>query len=466
MNAGVPSAEEFSRPAKALIDSGAASTFDDATKILAAACPTIVAGADAMTHAHQAALLTAIETTVRSFGDAPVHLPAAVAAATCTVPGHDKATLVDAVAEAGGRLNTAADIVTSVPTIAVGTVTKTTEMTLQITWDQWFAHVDIDGRRLPERGNIVLAAVAAAALAVTECFKRALGTLEACHRNRSLNLWRPDAPTYPTARTPLGDEVIGPDLRHLPSSVWMVGLGHLGQGYAWCWRLLPYADPSECEILLQDFDKVNHANRTTGMLVRDGDEGRMKTRVIAEVLEGAGFKTRIVERRLLPDTRRDNAEPPLALIGVDKVEARRLISDVAWMFAVDVGLGAGPIDFTGISIHTFPAATPSHELPAWQGSGTSQRANRAQEQTAYRAARADGADGCGLVQLAETAVAAPFVGVIAACLALAEPLRVLHGRHPNITLTFDAGRSVPPRSTPADASPRFAFQAAGSNSCR
>lgn len=168
----------------------------------------------------------------------------------------------------------------------------------------------------------------------------------------------------------------------------------------------------------------------------------MKTRVIAEVLESAGFKTRIVERRLLTDTRRGTTEPPLALIGVDKVEPRRLISDVGWTFAVDVGLGAGPIDFTGISIHTFPA-TPSNEVPAWRESGTSQRAERAQKQTAYRAARAEGADACGLVQLAETAVAAPFVGVVAACLALAEPLRVLHGQHPNIALTFDVGRSAP-----------------------
>ena len=463
MNAGFPSVEGFSRPAKALIDRGAAPTFDDAAKILAGACPNVVAGPDAVTHAHQAALLTAIEATVRAFGDARVHLPAAVAGASCTVPGNLGATIADVIAEAGGNLVTTAEIVTAAPTIVVGTVPEATEMTLQITWDQWFAHVDIGGRRLPERGNMVLAAVAAAGIAVTECFRRVLGTLEACQRNRSLNLWRPDAPIYPTAPVPLGYEFIGPDLRYLPSSVWMVGLGHLGQGYAWCWRLLPYADPSACEILLQDFDKVNPANQTTGMFVRDGDTDRMKTRVIADVLERAGFKTRIVERRLLTDTRRGTTEPPLALIGVDKVEPRHLISDVGWTLAVDVGLGAGPIDFTGISIHTFPAPTPSTEVPAWQGSGASQRAERAQEQAAYRAARADGADACGLIQIAETAVAAPFVGVVAACLALAEPLRVLHGQHPNTTLTFDVGRSAPPRSTPGVTSPRIAYQAAGAD---
>jgi hypothetical protein len=465
MNKAIPLAEDFSRAAKALIDGGAASTFEAATQILEQACPSIVAGPDAMAHAHQAALLTSVETTVRAFGHALVHLPPEVAAADCSLSGHNHSTVRDAVTEAGGELVELDEtLATSAPTIIIGKATVSREMTLQVTWDQWFAHVDVDGLRLPERGNMILAAVAAAALAVTECFKRALGQLEACRRNRSLNLWRPELNDYPWEMASPRDELIGPSLRHLPQAVWLVGLGHLGQGYAWCWRLLPYADPSQCRIQLQDFDRVNHANRSTGMFVRDGDERRMKTRVISEALEGAGFITRIVERRLLPETRRDSTEPALALIGVDKVEPRRLISDVGWSFAVDVGLGGGPTDFTGINVHTFPAPTSSNNVAAWNAPRTSQRAARAREQKAYRSAQADGADACGLVQLAETSVAAPFVGVVAACLAVAEPLRALHGHHPHLTLAFDAGRTRPPRSTTGDETPRIAFVPAQASS--
>jgi len=237
----------------------------------------------------------------------------------------------------------------------------------------------------------------------------------------------------------------------------MVGLGHLGQGFAWCWRLLPYLERAKCEIQLQDFDKVNTANRTTGMFIRPDDVDQMKARVVAAALERAGFTTRIVERRLLPETRRHDTEPALALIGVDKLEPRRIISDVGWTFAVDVGLGAGPVDFTSISVHTFPAPTSSDDVSAWQGDGSADRAARAQEQDAYRNARSAGADGCGLVQLAETAVAALFVGIVAASLALAEPLRVLHGLDPNITLTYDAGRTAASRSTPGKDTPRVAY---------
>jgi hypothetical protein len=96
-------------------------------------------------------------------------------------------------------------------------------------------------------------------------------------------------------------------------------------------------------------------------------------------------------------------------------------------------------------------------VAAWQGDSSTDRAARAQRQEAYQNAEAEGADGCGLVRLAETAVAAPFVGVVAACLALAEPLRTLHGQEPHITLTYDSGRTAMPRATRATKAPRIGF---------
>lgn len=463
MSGAVPSVEDLSRPAKALIDGGLVAEFEDAAEILAESVPTVVVGPDAVSYGHQAALLTAVEATARTFGQVPVHVAVEVGGLQCVLPGLTNLTVADAILEAGGTLVDSPDTTERGPLVVIGSAATVGDPTLQITWDHWAASVNTTGDRLPERGNMVLAAVAAAALAVTECFKRALGVEEACYRPRSLNLWRPDLPFEPAQHPTLGDDVLGPDLRYLPSSAWMVGLGHLGQGFAWCWRLLPYLEPATCEIQLQDYDKVNTANRTTGMFIRPNDVNKMKARVVAAALERAGFTTRIVERGLLPETRRHDEEPALALIGVDKLDPRRIISDIGWTFAVDVGLGAGPVDFTGISVHTFPAPTSSHDVSAWSGDGSADRTARAQEQDAYRNALSAGADGCGLVQLAETAVAAPFVGVVAACLALAEPLRVLHGMDPNITLTYDAGRTAAPRSTPGTDTPRVAYLLASPN---
>lgn len=465
MSASIPSVDDMSRPAKALIDGGVVADFGDAAAILAASAPTVIAGPDAVSYGHQAALLTAVETACRAFEQVRVHIAPEVATARCVLPGMTDLTLADTVVEAGGQLVGSNEAFNgSGPMIVIGALATRRDLMLQVTWDQWVAHVDTVGGRLPERGNMVLAPVAAAALAVTECFLRALGIEEACYRRRSLNLWRPDlsfrAPQHPT----LDEDVLGPDLRYLPASVWMVGLGHLGQAYAWCWRMLPYLDPPECEIQLQDFDKVTTANHTTGMLIRPSDIGTLKTRVAASALERAGFTTRIVERRLLPDTRLHEKEPALALIGVDKLAPRRIISDVGWKFAVDVGLGAGPVDFTGVSIHTFPAPTSSHDVAAWQRDPSLERAARAHQQEAYRSALSGGADACGLIQLAETAVAAPFVGVVGACLALAEPLRVLHGLGPNITVAYDTRRTGAPRSTEGSASPRIAYVPARTSS--
>lgn len=458
MNAAAPTVDELSRPAKALIDAGVVAEFAEANAILAESVPAIVVGPDAISYGHQAALLTAVEVAARTFGKAPVHLPVEIVNTQCGLPGLTNLTVAEAVLEAGGILIDLADATNwSRPTVAIGATTTASDPTLHVTWDHWVASVNTTGDRLPERGNMVLAAVAAAALAVTECFKRALGSADACYRPRSLNLWRPDVSIGLGGIPTLSEETLGPDLRFLPSSVWMVGLGHLGQGFAWCWRLLPYLEPPKCEIHLQDFDKVNAANHTTGMLIRKHDIGQMKTRIVAAALERAGFATRIVERRLSPGTRRHETEPSLALVGVDKIQPRLQISDVGWALAVDVGLGAGPVDFTAISIHTFPAPTSSHDVRAWQVDGSDHRAARAHAQDAYRNALSAGADQCGLVQLAETAVAAPFVGVVAACLALAEPLRLLHGRNPNITLGYDAGRTVAAHSTLGTDTPRIAY---------
>lgn len=457
MNDGIPKVDELSRAAKALMDSGLVAGFGDAGEILAATVPTIVLGADADSYSHQAALLTAVETTARAFDQAPVHLASSLHDRACRVPGMYDLTLAEAIVEAGGHfVRPDALMHSSRPVIGIGTVTPTSALTLQVTWDHWVAHVDTTGRRLPERGNMILAPAAAAALAVTECFKRALGADEACYRRRSLNIWRPGE-ALSSDHASLGEDTLGPELRRLPRSAWLVGLGHLGQGFAWCWRLLPYANPNECELLLQDFDTVKIANRSTGMLIRAEDVGIMKSRVVAAVLERAGFSTRIVERRLLPDTRRFSKEPELALVGVDKPEPRRIISDIGWTFTVDVGLGAGPMDFSDISIHTFPSPTSSHDVLAWQSDSSADRARRAKRQEAYQNAEADGADECGLVQLAETAVAAPFVGVLAGCLALAEPLRLLHGQNPHLTLTYNSGRTTTPRATRAHGSPRLGF---------
>lgn len=458
MTSEVPDAEEFSRPAKALVDAGLVDSFGDAEVRLAAVRPQLMVGSDAMSLAHHAAVLTVVETAFRAFGSVDLQLPHTIVNSQCLVPGLGELTIKDAVQAAGA--NVLEDLDSSRPAIAIGAPIAGNARVLQVTWDHWLAHVNINGQRLPERGNMPLAAVTAGALAVTECFKVVLGDLEATYRNRSLNLWQPNQNGCPSSTALPGPDLIGPIVQYLPAAAWIVGLGHLGQAFAWCWRLLPYADRAQCLLFLQDFDRVNSANRTTGVFVHPDSIGDLKTRVVASALEDAGFDTRLVERRLASGARRLSTEPVLALLGMDKVEPRRLISDVGWEFAVDVGLGSGPVDFTGINIHTFPAAGHSGTLQAWQQRESDRRSSSAMSQRAYRDAEVAGANPCGLVQLADTAVAAPFVGIVAACLAVAEPIRVLHGQDASVATALDAGRGQAVRRATKPTRARIPYVAA------
>jgi hypothetical protein len=326
------------------------------------------------------------------------------------------------------------------PTIAIGdVVVPLNAIRLQVSWDGWVAAVGTDGTRLRESGGMPLAPAAAAALAVNEAFGYLRGTPDHGLRSRHLSLWRPEASTLEAA---LAEN--GPDLRHLPDGAWFVGLGHLGQAYAWCWRLLPFPDPAACTIFLQDAQQVSKANESTGVLVGRDDLGKLKTRLVDTVLAQAGFSTRLIERNLLSGQTLAADEPRLAIIGVDDIAPRRLISSVGWALAVDVGLGSGPTDFTSIAVKSFSPADDSAQVTAW-GHAPQDPGERALRAKAYQDALNSHADPCGIVMLAGRAAAASFIGVLAACLAIAEPLRYLHGSETSISLAYDAARPRAPR---------------------
>jgi hypothetical protein len=124
----------------------------------------------------------------------------------------------------------------------------------------------------------------------------------------------------------------------------------------------------------------------------------------------------------------------VALVGVDHLVTRQLISGVGWALAIDVGLGNGAQNFDSILLHRFPGHQRSEEIEGWASAapipvkvpmtpGFTDLMSRYNE--------------CGVVELAGKAVGASFVGVIAATLAIAEPLRDLNSGHASDRLRFD-----------------------------
>ena len=106
------------------------------------------------------------------------------------------------------------------------------------------------------------------------------GSPAAERRPLGLSLWRPSPDTDWTF-----DGTDEPEPSYLPTRLWLLGLGHLGQAFLWGLGLFRYPDPANVSLVLQDFDTITPATESTSVLTDatlvgqkkntgDGDLGR------------------------------------------------------------------------------------------------------------------------------------------------------------------------------------------------
>jgi hypothetical protein len=114
----------------------------------------------------------------------------------------------------------------------------------------------------------------------------------------------------------------------------------------------------------------------------------------------------------------------VALCGVDNLAARAALEDAGFDLVVEAGLGAGPKEYLAMRVHVFPSSMSARQR--WAGPGA-EATVRVRKAPAYTQLAKDGVDECGLVQLASRTVGAPFVGVVAAAIAVGEVVRRLNG---------------------------------------
>lgn len=268
-------------------------------------------------------------------------------------------------------------------------------------------------------GVMPLSGMLAGALAVHEAFLHV--SAPACaagKRALGLSLWRPHPGTDWLQSDP-GE----PPLTYLPAQLWLIGLGHLGQAYLWGLSLLPYRDPGQVALVLQDIDVITAATQSTSILTDARLVGQKKTRAMASWAERRGFATSLRERLFAADFRRQAHEPAVALCGLDNAAGRRALDQVGFELIVEAGLGHGHRDFRAMRVHVLPASRAAADI--WK---PAQARERVEDRPAYARLVAQGVlDQCGTALLAGQAVGAAFVGSIAATLVLAEVLRVLHG---------------------------------------
>ena len=265
---------------------------------------------------------------------------------------------------------------------------------------------------------IPLTAMVCAALAVNEAFLFVRQEAPAAGRRMlGLSLWHPAQ-----EMDWLEDSSDGPALCFLPSSLWLIGLGHLGQAYLWALGLLPYTKPNDLELVLQDFDTVTPSNESTSILTNSTLFGQKKTRVMATWAERRGFSTVIHERLFDGSFSRQDNEPAVCLCGLDNAMGRQVLDQVGFKFIVEAGLGRGYSDFRTIRLHTLPGTRSAADI--WKPPPINEDLPIS---AAYQKMIDEKElDHCGVTVLSGKAVGAPFVGALAAAFAISEVLRLLH----------------------------------------
>lgn len=289
-------------------------------------------------------------------------------------------------------------------------------------------------------GTFSPAAAYAGALAVGEAFQRRVfeltgssgGYARATRRELGMNLIDPSADWSKSG--PLAFDIL------LPREYWIIGVGNTGQALAFAIGEMPYERPDLVNIMLQDFDVVSDANLSTSVLTTSAWVGQRKARMAASYLGGISFRPRITEQRFGEHTRTASDDPKLAFCCIDKNGPRRFLADAGFESILDIGLGGRPDDCTTYRITAFPGA----RHPATWFSDAAVDDTYRKVDDAMRATIQDQSDQCGLdTLLGQTAVGIPYVGLMAASLALAQSIRrVSTGRWLSLMDADTAGTAI------------------------
>ena len=417
-------ADTLSRTLKLDLDDGRAESVEEAFRMAEGYVLQVVVGQDVVqSETHQAAFLTTLNAGRRAFlGGVRVRLDCdpGVPLVSPWARGRD----VQAVVESYGCI-VVESLDPNYPTLVVGLADQSPSGSVvsYLTWQGWSGGVVVHQTcRLPESNEFPLAGVLAAAIGVSESFQHVRGSIVAGHRDVGLSLWDPESDWLNPVCACLEE-------LYLPSRLWLIGLGHLGQAYAWVLGLLPYADPSAVEIMLQDYDVVKSANTSTGMLSEESSVGVKKSRLVAAAMEELTFGTAITERPFDDATRRGSGEPGVALVGVDDTAPRRLLEQAGFDLIVDAGLGSRVDNYLNVQLNSFPSSVKANDTWLGQADATqttvgNQPAYTDQKRRMLQSGSlTEGEIECGILEVAGRSVGAAFVGCFAAAFVVSEVLR-------------------------------------------
>lgn len=195
------------------------------------------------------------------------------------------------------------------------------------------------------------------------------------------------------------------------SSLWLIGLGHLGQAFLWALALKGnHTLPGS--IRLTDFDNISPSSMSTCLLVNKQDIGQKKVDVVAEKLKLLGVQVqRDYERLELDKAQEMLPKQDLGVVAVDNITLRRTLDRLSTKRTLEAGIGDGPEGFTRIQMHAFPSQRKARDI--WSGEDPKSSKAIDISQPAYQALLKTSGDECGTTLVAGRSISTPFIGAFA-----------------------------------------------------
>ena len=357
----------------------------------------------------QAAAITAINCGKRAFGGGVfVQMPENVAA---LIPWSSRCSLNEIVTELGGELS-----ICDSPNFKLYFGTPAIdENSLEVVANGWQAGVLPPEQTIgiPTKPDFTTGGVAAGALGVAQAFLTAtMIDPFAADKASGISLWNPELLWYE-------DDAVGPVITSLPDEFWILGLGHLGQGYLWNIGLLPFNNPLSVNILIQDFqdETIELENMSAGLVTTPLDIKSKKIEVCYRWLKNRNFDPKVRGEEFCSTTKLKAGDPRIALCGFDNAKARMHLSSPGFDYVVDAALGRESTDFDKIAMHTFPSSKTPFEI--WGHLISTVPEINKNVVNAYT----NNVDKCGVEIIAGKAIATSFVGAFAGALVLSELIR-------------------------------------------
>jgi len=429
---------ETSRILKVMVDSGQCSIREGEAHLAAATLTIYVDPACASEQAAQAAVVTAVATAVRCFIGG-VWLRGATAVPV-VLPSRE-GTIGEVAALLGAHLSDPGSPAQGRRIVIGRNRLPRGGWAVRAWWSGWQAGIRPSSDPTPSGdGTNSLAGAAAGALAVAAAFIAQGGDVETGRMPQTVSLWSPGAADPRPGRF------------YLPDALWLVGLGNLGQAYLWALSMLPYRDPQDLRLVLQDEDDVRDVNWGTSILVPRGRYGMLKTRMAEDFALDHGFRVRRIDQFLSSATSRWADAPLVALSGLDRIAARRLLGDVGFDRIIDCGLGATAKNYGRFRLNVFdPTYTAAQHFEGVEEISSLEKNLRLK---AYQEGMAGTEEeACGMAELAGASAAAPFVSAFLATLAVTQAIKAASAVNNARAMVGSIGTPEDIRTSASDAPP-------------